>query len=47
MKQFIKVKQCILLLATLGLLANCKQIEEKQEAVAEVDNILLKEWTGP
>ena len=36
----------MLLLGT-SLLINCKQEEKKEVAVAEIDNVLLKEWTGP
>ena len=47
MKQFNKIKQCVLLLAAASILVNCKQEEKKEIAVAEIENILLKEWTGP
>ena len=34
-------------MATAGLLINCKQEEKKEIAVVEIENQLLKEWTGP
>ena len=45
MTNFLKTKQLLLLLTAIIVFVSCKQETEKKETV--IDNLLLKEWTGP
>ena len=46
MTKHARTKQLLLLLLTMAAFISCKQ-ETKETAEPMVDNILLKEWTGP